>query len=68
MVQKRSANGSGGALRDPLHWGAFEICSSALYLTLCVLLIAAVTLGVIELIGFGSLTHWGVGQIEIVGR
>ncbi len=68
MVRKRSTNGSSGALPEPLHWGAFEICSSALYITLCVLLIAVVALGVLELIGFGSLTHWGFGQIEVAGR
>ena len=68
MVRKRSIRGSGGALGEPLHWGALEICSSALYLTLCMLLIAAVALGVLELIGFGSLTQWhGLGQVALAG-
>lgn len=69
MVQKRSAHGSGsGTLREPLHWGAFEICSSALYIGLSMLLIAAVALGVLELIGFGALTHWhDFSQVAITG-
>lgn len=68
MVQKRSAHRPRGTLYEPLQWGVFEIGSSALYLTLCMLLIGAVVLGVLELIGFGSLTQWhGLGQAFIIG-
>lgn len=69
MVQKRSVHGTGsGTLREPLHWGVFEICSSALYISLCVVLIGAVALGVLELIGFGALTQWhGLSQVAITG-
>lgn len=63
MTGKRSGSGSSSTLREPLEWGLFEVCSSALYITLCVLLIAVVALGVLELIGFGSLTQWHAANI-----
>lgn len=71
MVRKRSADASTlreSILHEPVHWGTFEVCSSALCITLCVLLIAAVALGVLELIGFGSISQWHVfGQTAVAG-
>ena len=43
---------------DTYRWGAYEICCSALCVTACLLLIAALTLGILELIGFKSLTQF----------
>lgn len=65
----RSANGGSAwhprSMGSSIHWGLHQICTSALYVALCVLLIAAVALGVLELIGFGSLTQlYGFNQIE----
>lgn len=50
---------------DPYHrandthrWGAVELCCSALCIAASVLLIVVLALGVLELIGFKSLTQF----------
>lgn len=41
----------------PHDWGAYEICYSAVSIALCLLFIAGLAVGVLELIGFNSLSQ-----------
>ncbi len=58
MVQKRSTRNPHSTWDQPLEWGALEIGVMALNIGLCMLLIGALVLGVLDLIGFGSLSQW----------
>lgn len=68
MARTGVSNRASGAFRprarQSLHWGVYEICSSALYVGISIVVIAAIVIGVLELIGFGSLTqHYGFNQL-----
>lgn len=63
----RSPNNPSGPVyprERPIHWGIYEILSSAIFITLSLMFVAAIAALVLHIIGFDSLTQlYGFDQV-----